>query len=136
MGLAPKDPVKAKWFFKEALGLPFLGEEVVREQETLTLLFDTAVPEAPGGSGARLEVLVPDPPGAGPIARFLDKKGSGIHHVALTVTELDLLLTALKAKGVRLIDERPRLGAHKTRIAFVHPESTGGLLIELVETLS
>ena len=69
----------------------------------------------------------------GPIAKFLEKKGSGIHHVALTVTGLVPLLAHLKSLGVKLIDESPRPGAHHTLIAFVHPESTGGLLVELVE---
>lgn len=133
IGLAPKDPAKARWFFTEALGLSHLGDELVKEQETLTVMFATTVSDTTPPSGQRLEVLVPSPDGAGPIAKFLEKKGSGVHHVALTVRGIDALLDALKAKGVRLIDERPRHGAHHTRIAFVHPESTGGLLVELVE---
>lgn len=133
IGLAPKDPVKARWFFTEALGLSHLGDELVREQETLTIMFGTTQGDSPAPSGQRLEVLIPSPDGAGPIAKFLEKKGAGVHHVALTVEGLDQLLESLKAKGVRLIDERPRQGAHHTRIAFVHPESTGGLLVELVE---
>jgi methylmalonyl-CoA/ethylmalonyl-CoA epimerase len=110
-----------------------MGDELVTEQETLTVMFGTRKSGGTPPSGERLEVLIPAPAGAGPIAKFLEKKGSGIHHVALTVEGIDALLVSLKAKGVRLIDETPRHGAHHTRIAFVHPESTGGLLVELVE---
>lgn len=130
VGLAPKDPAKARWFFETALGLGILGEELVREQETHTLMLRTASDDA-GAPEARLEILVPAPAGA--IATFLEKKGSGIHHVALNVVGIEALIARLVALGVRMIDAAPRTGAHKTRIAFVHPVSTGGLLVELVE---
>ncbi len=136
VGLAPKDPAKAQWFLREVLGLSFLGDELVGSQQTLTSMFrhdGGSLPRETQGSGQRLEVLAPAPQGEGPIAKFLDKKGSGIHHLALTVDRLDNLLAELKSKSIRMIDETPRLGAHGTNIAFVHPESTGGLLIELVE---
>jgi methylmalonyl-CoA/ethylmalonyl-CoA epimerase len=136
VGLAPKDPAKAKWFLGELLGLAHLGDELVGSQKTLTSMFHhdsskahTTKPD----QGQRLEILEPAPSGQGPIASFLEKKGSGIHHIALTVDNLDDLLSHLKGKSVRMIDETPREGAHRTRIAFVHPEATGGLLIEFVE---
>jgi methylmalonyl-CoA/ethylmalonyl-CoA epimerase len=134
LGLAPKDPVKAQWFFREALGLPHLGDELVTEQQTLTQMYAAFV--TPPQPVERLEILVPTPDGAGAVGSFLAKKGSGIHHLALTVRDLDELIRHLVAKGVRMVDTQPRKGAHHTRIAFVHPESTGGLLIELVEPQS
>ena len=68
-----------------------------------------------------------------PIARFLDENGPGIHHVAYAVDDLESALAALKAQGVRLVDEQPRVGLGGKRIAFVHPKSTFGVLTELVE---
>ena len=131
VGLAPKDPAKASWFFGTALGLKLIGQELVKNQQTDTVMI-SSFDQPPSPPQERLEILVPEG-GQGPIAKFLEKKGSGIHHVALTVTGLVALLARLKGIGVRLIDEAPRAGAHHTMIAFVHPESTGGLLIELVE---
>lgn len=135
IGLAPKDPIKARWFFSELLGLSHLGDELVTSQKTLTAMFHHGKPstDIPMPEGQRLEILIPSPLGEGPIAAFLEKKGSGIHHLALSVSQLDDLLAYLKSKSVRLIDETPRPGAHNTRIAFVHPEATGGLLVEFVE---
>ncbi|MBM4251948.1 MAG: methylmalonyl-CoA epimerase [Deltaproteobacteria bacterium] len=131
LGLAPKDPERARWFFQDILGLPHLGDELVNEQQTLTRMFAAFV--SPPDPVERLEILVPSPEGAGAVGAFLAKKGSGIHHLALTVRDLDTLIAHLISKGVRMVDQAPRNGAHQTRIAFVHPESTGGLLIELVE---
>jgi methylmalonyl-CoA/ethylmalonyl-CoA epimerase len=134
IGLAPKDPAQARWFFEVALGLAVLGEELVQAQETMTVMLRSSV--AATFPEPRLEIVSPEGGVAsskGPIAKFLEKKGSGIHHVALNVTGLDELLARLKSLNVRLIDAVPRPGAHETRIAFVHPESTGGLLVELVE---
>lgn len=131
LGLAPKDPERARWFFHDVLGLPHLGDELVVEQQTLTRMFSafTVAPEPV----ERLEILVPTPEGAGAVGAFLSKKGSGIHHLALTVRDIETLIAYLLSKGVRMVDQVPRNGAHHTRIAFVHPESTGGLLIELVQ---
>lgn len=136
VGLAPKDPARSRWFFGEVLGLTHLGDELVEREATLTAMFATTPVEGRTASTGdqRLEVLVASPEGQGPIARFLEKKGSGIHHVALNVEGLDQILVHLKAQGVRMVHETPQPGAHHTRIAFVHPESTGGLLVELVET--
>ncbi len=132
IGLAPKDPAKARWFFTEALALPLVGEELVAAQQTQTTMI-ASFTTPPHDPHERLEILEPEPGTDGPISKFLAKKGSGIHHVALSVRGIDAILVQLAAKGVRLIDATPRAGAHHTRIAFVHPESTGGLLVELVE---
>ncbi len=143
VGLAPKDPAKARWFFTEAMGLPALGDELVKDQKTLTVMigsstFQDGVPvNASVNRFDRLELLAPESDaagvGQGPIAGFLAKKGSGIHHVALTVADVAAAIAHLEALGVRMVDRVPRGGAHRTRIAFVHPESTGGLLVELVQ---
>ncbi len=142
LGLAPKDPTKARTFFTSVLGLGFLGEELVREQMTNTVMVDSAH----GSEGASiptgrpmLEILEnemgPDGPKPGPIAAFLEKKGSGIHHIALQVDNIEAALDYMKSKSVRMIDNTARNGSHATKIAFIHPESTGGLLVELVQQL-
>jgi methylmalonyl-CoA epimerase len=77
-----------------------------------------------------VELIEPISPDA-PVAKFLASKGQGLHHVCLRVPDIDAALVSLKAKGVRLIDEQPRPGAHGSRIAFVHPAATNGLLVEL-----
>ncbi len=79
-----------------------------------------------------VELLEPRDPGS-PIAKYLDKRGPGIHHICFTVDDLDATLSRCRAAGVTLIDETPRVGAEGKRIAFLHPKSTGGILIELSE---
>ena len=79
-----------------------------------------------------IELIRPTDPD-GPIARFLVKRGEGVHHVAYAVPDLKAALKSLEAAGIRLIDAVPRTGAHGWRIAFVHPESCGGVLTELVQ---
>ena len=131
IGLAAKDPEKCRWFLSEALGISHLGDELVAPQKTMTMMF--ASPErAP--SQTRLEIVAPqDGTTDGPISKYLEKKGGGIHHFAVTVSDIEAAIARMKSLGVRMVDETPRPGAHHTRIAFVHPESTGGLLIELVQ---
>jgi methylmalonyl-CoA/ethylmalonyl-CoA epimerase len=79
-----------------------------------------------------IELLQPTDPQA-PIAKFIEQKGEGLHHLSIQVRKLDKVLRELKKKGVKLIDERPRIGVHGVHIAFLNPESTMGLLIELCE---
>ena len=83
----------------------------------------------------RIELVAPDAPES-PITKFLDKRGEGLHHICLLVENLEERLSELKASGARLIDEKPRRGAEGDLIAFVHPESTGGVLIELQQVSS
>ena len=139
-GLAPKDPARAKDFLASMLGLTHLGDDHVVSQKTLTSMFSslssTGGMSPPNPFEPRLEILADDGSPDGPIGKFLEKRGAGIHHLALTVDSVDQALTWLKGKGVRLIDQEPRPGAHNTRIAFIHPEATGGLLLELVEESS
>ena len=135
VGLAPKNPALSRTFFSD-LGLSFHGDELVQDQQTLTAMFsarDAAIDKLrKDDQSPRLEILEADA-GNGPIAAFLAKRGSGIHHIALQVDSVDNALAYLLKKGVRMIDEKPRGGAHNTRIIFIHPEATGGLLVELVE---
>jgi methylmalonyl-CoA/ethylmalonyl-CoA epimerase len=84
-------------------------------------------------AGTEIELVLPTSDNTG-IARYLAKRGPGMHHICLEVEDLDGLLGSLKAKGVRLITEQARPGADGTRYAFVHPEATGGVLVELYET--
>jgi methylmalonyl-CoA/ethylmalonyl-CoA epimerase len=77
-----------------------------------------------------VELLEADNP-ASPIARFVEKRGPGIHHICFSVDDLDATLDRCRAAGIRLIDQTPRIGAEGKRIAFLHPKSTGGVLVEL-----
>jgi methylmalonyl-CoA epimerase len=86
----------------------------------------------PLGKGAEIEFIEPlDPENS--IGRYLERKGAGIHHLALQVEGIEALLEAMQARGVTLIDKQPRLGAQGKKVAFIHPKSMGGILIELVE---
>jgi len=123
IGVAVKDLEKAKGVF-EALGLKVEGEEVVEEQKVKVAFI-------PVGE-TRIELLEPTASDS-PVAKFIEKRGEGVHHIALGVEDLESMLEAMKAKGIKLIDERPRRGAHNALIAFLHPKSTGGLLIELCQ---
>lgn len=134
LGIAAKDPVKARWFLQDILKLPFLGDELVKEQKTNTIMFESAAEK--NANQARLEILANQEGEEGPIKKFLETKGGGIHHMALSVDNLEAALVELKAQGIELIDEKPRYGAHNSRIAFVHPRATGGILVELVQATS
>ncbi len=124
VGIAVKDLEQAKKFYTEMLGIPAMGEEVVAEQKVKVCFIPCGDSEI-----ELLESTEPD----GPIAKFIEKKGEGIQHIALNVDNIENALADLKEKGVRLIDEKPRYGAGGASIAFVHPKSTGGILLELSE---
>ena len=108
----------------EAMGLKSVGVEEVAEQKVRVAFLPIGEAEI-----ELLESTAPD----GPVAKYIDKNGEGIQHVALRVDNLEAALAELKAQGVRLIDEKPRYGAGGAKIAFVHPRSTGGVLLELSE---
>jgi methylmalonyl-CoA/ethylmalonyl-CoA epimerase len=124
IGVAVESIDGARNFWTEVLGLPFQGDEVVSEQKVRTGFFPVGESEM-----ELLETTAPD----GPIAKFLEKKGEGIQHVAFRVADIEEALEELKKKGVRLIDEKPRRGAGGAKIAFLHPKSTNGVLVELCE---
>lgn len=111
-------------FYEESIGLKAKGFEVVEEQKVKVAFM-------PCGD-SELELLESTEPD-GPIARFIEKNGPGIQHIAIRVDDIDKALEELKEKGVRLIDQTPRYGAGGARIAFVHPKATGGVLLELCE---
>jgi methylmalonyl-CoA/ethylmalonyl-CoA epimerase len=124
IGIAVASIEEATPFYRDVLGMEFEGTEVVAEQKVKVAFF--AVGES------RIELLEPTADDS-PVAKFLAKNGPGVHHVAYEVADLQQRLAALKAEGVRLIDESPRTGAHSTRIAFLHPKASGGVLTELCE---
>ena len=127
IGIAPKDPQSLNAFFQKQLGIQKTDEELVATQKTRTFFFQC------GDSPTHLEVLEPSSPGLGPIASFLEKKGAGIHHIALRVDKLSEALKHLASQGVELIDTSPRPGAHGSQVAFIHPRACSGILIELVQ---
>jgi methylmalonyl-CoA/ethylmalonyl-CoA epimerase len=120
--VADLDEAAARW---RSVGVETGSRELVESQATEVALL-------PVGEG-RTSIELITPRGNASLARFLEKRGPGLHHVAVEVEGLVPLLAALKAMGVRLIDESPRLGARGHRVAFVHPSATGGVLVELVE---
>ena len=124
LGIAVNSIEEGKNFWTDALGLEFEGSETVEEQKVTTAFFPVGESEV-----ELLESTAPD----GPIAKFLEKMGQGIHHVAFRVDNIEAALAELKEKGVRLIDEKPRKGAGGAKIAFLHPKATNGILVELCE---
>jgi methylmalonyl-CoA epimerase len=117
-------------FFRDALGLPLLKEEAVEEQGVRAALLDLGGPALSEVEGSFLELLQPTVPDTG-IARYLERRGEGLHHVCLEVPDIDAALAGLKADGVPLVDEVPRAGITGT-IAFLHPSALHGVLVELV----
>ena len=124
LGIATRRIDEAIGFWRDALGLEVVETEEVTEQRVRVAML-------PLGE-SRIELLEPTSEDS-PIAKFLDKRGPGIHHVAVRVDDIRSSLARLKEQGARLIDETPRTGAGGTLIAFVHPSSTNGVLLELVE---
>ena len=124
LGIAVHSIEEAKKLFQDTLGLKFEGSENVAEQKVTTAFFPVGDSEV-----ELLESTAPD----GPIAKYLEKRGEGIQHIAFRVENIEEALAELKEKGIRLIDEKPRLGAGGAKIAFLHPKSTHGVLIEISE---
>lgn len=126
IGLAPHDAKALARLLTIGLGLESHGSEVVAAQNTRTDFF------SPELTTTRLELLQPEPADAGPIAKYLSNKRSGIHHLALRVDDIDTAVEWLRAKGFEFASGAPTEGAHNSRVIFLHPRSTGGILIELV----
>ena len=122
IGIAVADLGEALAFYRDALGLDISPPEEVVSQG-VRVHFVTA-------GEAALELLEATADGS-PIARFVARRGPGLHHISLRVPDLDAALAELKRRGVRLIDAAPRPGAHGTRVAFIHPSSAHGVLVEL-----
>ena len=124
LGIAVNSIEESKNFWEGILGLSFEGSETVEEQKVTTAFFPVGESEV-----ELLESTAPD----GPVAKYIEKKGEGIQHVAFQVENIEAALAELKEKGIRLIDEKPRKGAGGAKIAFLHPKSTNGVLVELCE---
>lgn len=124
IGIAVHSIAKHHDFYEQVLGAKFESMEEVSSQKVRVGFYKLGE--------MRLELLEPTDPSSA-VAAFLEKRGEGLHHIAYTVSDLESRLAALKSGGIRLIDEAPRPGAHYSRIAFLHPKSTCGVLTELCE---
>jgi methylmalonyl-CoA/ethylmalonyl-CoA epimerase len=124
LGLAVHSLEEASRFYRDVLGLEQSGTEEIPDQGVRVAFFQVG--------RVRIELLEPTS-GDSPVAKFLEKRGPGLHHIAYRVADLPATLAALKSAGVRLIDETPRPGAHRMLIAFAHPQSTGGVLSEFCQ---
>ena len=124
IGIAVKSLDDAIKVYEHAMGLKVSGFDQVDEQGVRVAMLNIGE--------SHIELLEPTGPES-PIEKFITKRGEGIHHIAVTVQNIEESLERLRAAGVRLIDSVPRRGAHNTRIAFIHPSSTHGVLLELVQ---
>lgn len=122
IAIAVKSLDDALAFYKTALGLHEIGIEVVAEQGVRVAKLDIG--------NTHIELLEPLGPET-PVGKFLTNKGPGLHHICVKVDDINSELTKLKSQGMQLIDETPKIGAGGAKIAFVHPKSTGGVLLEL-----
>lgn len=124
IGIAVSNLDEALKLYSEVLGLKLTGTEVVEEQKVRVAFLPVGDTEV-----ELLESTSPD----GPIAKFIEAKGQGIQHMAFKVDNIEEAIEEMKAKGMRMIDEKPRYGAGGAKIAFMHPKSSNGVLIELSE---
>ena len=124
IGVAVEDLDAAIELYEASLQMPLVHRETVTEQGVEAVLLDV-------GDG-HVELLAPLGPDT-PVGRFMAKNGAGLHHVAYAVDDIDSALVRLAETGIRLIDTKPRIGIRESRVAFLHPRSTGGVLTEIVE---
>ncbi|MEM3770658.1 MAG: methylmalonyl-CoA epimerase [Candidatus Bathyarchaeia archaeon] len=124
VGVAVKNLDEAISVYRDILGFKLLGVHVLTERKVKVAFFST-------GGETQIELLEPLDSDS-PVAKFLENRGEGIHHIAVKVDDIEKALEVLKGKGVILVDEKPRTGAEGKKIAFVHPKSTKGVLLELV----
>jgi len=124
IGIAVKSLDESIKFYEEILGLKCYGIEEVADQKVKTAFFQI---------GQTKIELLESTDADGPIGKFIEKRGEGIHHIAFAATELSSSLNDLKNKGIKLVDENPRKGAEGLNIAFLHPKSAFGVLTELCE---
>jgi methylmalonyl-CoA/ethylmalonyl-CoA epimerase len=124
VGVAVEDLDAAIALYENTYNMELVHRETVEEQGVEAVLLDVGE--------NHVELLAPLGPDT-PVGKFLAKKGPGIHHVAYQVTDIDAALESLKAAGTRLIDETPRIGIRGSRVAFLHPAASGGVLTEIVE---
>jgi methylmalonyl-CoA epimerase len=124
IGVAVQEIDGALPLWHEHFGMPVVHREVVEEQGVEAVLLDVGE--------NHVELLAPLSPDT-PVGRFLAKRGPGLHHVAYQVADIDAALAACRAAGLRLIDEQPRVGIRRSRVAFLHPGASGGVLTEIVQ---
>jgi methylmalonyl-CoA epimerase len=124
LGIAVEDLDAAIALHEQSYGMALVHRETVEDQGVEAVLLDVGE--------NHVELLRPLSPDT-PVGRFLAKRGPGLHHVAYQVADIDAALDALRARGVELLDETPRIGIRNSRVAFAHPRSTGGVLTEIVQ---
>ena len=124
IGVAVEDLDAGIALYESTYGMALVHRETVTEQGVEAVLLDVGE--------NHVELLRPLGPDT-PVGRFLARKGPGLHHVAYQVRDIDAVLSSLRERGVRLIDEAPRIGIRASRVAFLHPGSTGGVLTEIVQ---
>lgn len=124
IGIAVKSLAHSLPFYTEQLGLPLLGQETVESEQVKVAFL--------GIGESRIELLEPLSVES-PIAKFMEKRGEGIHHIALDVDNIDERLEHLRSHGIPLINEVPKQGAHEAQIAFLHPKAANGVLFELCQ---
>ena len=124
IAIAVNNLEEAAKFYQAVMGLTLSGVEVVSAQKTKVGFFKIGE--------SNIELVQPAEPDS-PLVKFLETKGQGIHHICLEVDNIEAEVTSFLEKGAIMVDQKPRPGAHNTRVAFVHPKSSGGALIELCE---
>ncbi len=124
IGIAVKSLDDTIPFYRDNLGMALAGTEEVAEQKVRVAMLQVGE--------SMIELLEPTSEDS-PVAKFIEKNGTGIHHIAYEVTDIEAAIAKLVGDGVRMIDEKPRHGAHGTRIAFIHPKTSNGVLTELCQ---
>lgn len=124
IGIAVASLEAAIPFYRDNLGMSFAGIEEVAEQKVRVAMLQIGE--------SKIELLEPTS-AESPVAKFIEKNGSGVHHIAYEVADIEAAIASLLAGGARMIDDQPRCGAHGTRIAFIHPKSSFGVLTELCQ---
>lgn len=124
VAIAVPDLEKAIKRFAEDFGIEYKGSEAVEDAKTTTAFFPI--------SGTQIELVHPLN-GEGPVQKYLEKKGGGLHHLCFKTDDVAADMERLKAKGYEFLSDAPKPGAHNTRVAFIHPKCTDGVLIELAQ---
>ncbi len=127
IAIAVRNLDEAEQLYKDILGLKVVHREEVTEQGVRTVML-----QPPSGQDIFIELLEPIDENS-PVSKFLEKRGEGIHHICFHVDDIESTLKKLKNKKVRLVDETPRKGVHNYKVAFIHPKSLSGVLVELAE---
>ena len=127
VAIAVKDIKKAEDMYSKLLGL-----QVIHREDVINYGVKTSMLRSKSGEGTAVELIEPLDENS-PISQFLEKRGEGVHHICFLVDDIESSLQALKKEGVRLIDEHARPGSYNSKVAFIHPSSTNGVLVELAE---